>query len=339
MQTAPDPALTILPTETGSAASSPEATPTPSPSVTPTPENPMSIRAMQAAWRAGTYAGSPIVIEQELDPGSNYHRYYASYRSEGLKIYALLTVPNGDPPPGGWPGIVFNHGFIPPEIYRTTERYVAYVDRLASAGFVVFRIDYRGNDRSEGIPKGAYGDPGYTIDVLNAVATLKQFPQVNPQKIGMWGHSMGGFLTLRTMVVSPDIKAGVIWAGVVGSYADLLERWHRLENLPTPTPPPGSTHWRNDWAAQYGTPEQNPAFWDSISAPSFLANLSGPLQLHHGTADKEVPLVFSQNLAQQIQAAGGSAELFTYPGNDHNLSQSFTLAMDRTVAFFTQYLK
>jgi uncharacterized protein len=155
---------------------------------------------------------------------------------KGLKIYGLLTVPYADPPEGGHPAIVFNHGYIPPTVYVTTERYIAYVDWLARAGYVVFRIDYRGHDRSEGEASGAYGNPGYTVDVLNAVAALQQYPGVNPQKIGMWGHSMGGYLTLRSMVISPDIKAGVIWAGVVASYPDMLTRWRRTATAgPTST--------------------------------------------------------------------------------------------------------
>jgi dipeptidyl aminopeptidase/acylaminoacyl peptidase len=293
----------------------------------------MSIQAM----RASTYPGSEIFIENELDPGANYRRFYVYYLSEGLKIYALLTVPNGEIPTGGWPGIVFNHGYIPPKQYRTTERYIAYVDWLARAGYIIFRIDYRGNDRSEGLATGAYGNPGYTADVLNAVASLQRFPQVNPQKIGMWGHSMGGFLTLRAMVISDAIKAGVIWSGVVGSYPDLLYDWHR--NGSTPTPPPEARGWRSEWTEQYGTPEENPDFWNSVSANSFLTDLSGPLQLHHGTADSEVPLAFSEKLAADIQAINGTAELFTYPENDHNLSQSFEIAMDRTIEFFDLYLK
>ena len=55
--------------------------------------------------------------------------------------------------------IVFNHGYIPPSQYRTTERYVAYVDGFASNGYIVFRPDYRGHDQSEGAPTGAYGSP------------------------------------------------------------------------------------------------------------------------------------------------------------------------------------
>ena len=305
-------------------------------SPTPTPfQHPMAIETL----RQGFYPGSDIIIENELDRGSNYRRYYAYYLSEGLKIYGLLTVPDGDPPPHGWPAIVFNHGYIPPEVYRTTERYVAYVDRIARSGYIVYRIDYRGHDRSEGEATGAYGSPGYLIDVLNAVASLKKFPAANPDRIGMWGHSLGGYLTLRAMVVSPDIKAGVIWAGVVGSYPDMLYNWRRTGPGVTPSPSSQGRGWRAQWLSLYGTPAENPAFWDAISANSYLANLSGPLQLHHGTADTDVPLAFSQTLYEQVRQAGNYAELYTYAGDNHNISNSFDLAMSRTIEFFHQYLK
>ncbi len=318
---------------------SPTPSQTPPPTVTAFPTAtptlfPLSISAM----RQGEYPGSDITIVKELVSGSNYRRYYVYYLSQGLKIYALLTVPNGQMPPGGWPGIVFNHGYIPPEIYKTTERYIEYVNQLALNGYVVFRIDYRGHDQSEGQAAGAYGDPGYEVDVLNAVASLKRFEKVNPQKIGMWGHSMGGYLTLRAMVIDKSIKVGVIWAGVVASYPDLLYRWHNTAAM-TPTPPPDSRRWRDQWIETYGSPAENPAFWDSISANSYLADLSGPLQLHHGTADEEVPLAFSQTLEAQIKQVGGTVELYTYKDDNHNLSGYFSLAMKLTIAFFDTYLK
>jgi uncharacterized protein len=330
--------LTATPLLSAAAIATPSQEPTAVPTATFIPtatpvSEPMSIQGL----RARVYPGSEITIEKELARGANYRRFYASYRSEGLKIYALLTVPDGEMPVGGWPAIVFNHGYIPPEVYRTTERYIAYVDRLARAGYIVFRIDYRGHDQSEGTARGAYGDPGYTVDVLNAVGSLKHFPQANPQKIGMWGHSLGGYLTLRAMVISKDIRVGVIWSGVVGDYNDMLYHW-RHPGM-TPTPIPNARRWRQEWIDRYGTPEQNPVFWNSISANAYLADLSGPLQLHHSLTDEEVPVEFSEKLSQQVQAAGGVVELYTYEDDNHNLSKNFTLAMDRTVAFFDQVLK
>ncbi|HSB66320.1 MAG TPA: alpha/beta fold hydrolase [Anaerolineales bacterium] len=338
--------VTPAPSHTPSPTHTPTPTRTPIPSFTPTstviPTNtpiphPMSILAA----RQRTYPTSAITIEQTLAPGANYSRFIASYQSDGLKIYGFLTIPDGDMPPGGWPAIVFNHGYIAPIAYRTVEDYMAHVDSLARHGYIVYKIDYRGNAYSEGDAQGAYGDPGYTTDVLNAVAALKAFPQANPLKIGIFGHSMGGFLTLRAMVISKDIKAGVIWSGVVGSYPDMLCCWrHPAPVAPTLSPDPNiHFDWRGQWTKVFGSPEVNPEFWMKISANTYLAELSGPLQIHHDLGDSDVPVRFSQDLYQQILAAGKTTEYYEYPGDDHNLIHYFNQAMQRTIEFFDKYLK
>lgn len=311
--------------------------PVPSPSHTPfeipidTLDHPLSIEVM----RRREYPGSLIIIEQILEPGSNYSRYYVSYRSDGLKIYALMTVPDGDKPVNGWPVVIFNHGYIDPDNYRSTERYIEHVDEIARNGYIVFRSDYRGHGQSEGVARGAYGYPDYTIDVLNAVASMKAYRDADPDRIGMWGHSMGGYITLRSMVITKDIKIGVIWAGVVAPYPDLVYKWTQ----PAADIPASENTWRTSLEAEYGTPSQNPAFWDAISANSYLTELSGPIQLQHGTGDAEVPVDFSTNLYQHLMIADIPVELYTYENDNHNLSNSFEVAMRRTLQTFDIYLK
>jgi uncharacterized protein len=320
------PLSVLTPTET--------LTSTPPPTATPMP-HPLEIDAM----RAREYPGSDIIIEAVLDPGVNYNRYYVSYLSEGLKIYALMTVPNGEKPASGWPVIIFNHGYIPPDVYVSTERYIAYVDLIARSGYIVFRSDYRGHGNSEGEPGGAYSRPDYTVDVLNAVASMKRHPDADPNRMGMWGHSMGGYITLRSMVITEDIKAGVIWAGVVASYPDLLTRWRRGTGTSATTPTPSARSWRSALQQQYGSPEENPEFWNSISANSYLTDISGPIQLHHGTLDADVPLEFSELLFFQMIEADQYAELYKYEGDNHNISNYFSTAMQRTIEFFDRYVK
>lgn len=311
----------------GTATAVPSATITPTPSITPTatptPLNSLTIQYL----REREYPASELVLEETLDVGPNYFRYIASYQSDGLKQYGYLTIPFGERPATGWPVIIFNHGFIEPEVYRSTERYIAYVDGFARSGYIVFRPDYRGHDRSEGVARGAYGRPDYTIDVLNATAALKAYPDADANRVGMWGHSMGGYITLRAMVVDPDIKAGVIWAGVVAAYADMIN----IDGRPR--------FGTRTFLQTYGEPSQNPEFWDSISANSYLADLSGPLQLHHGTADHSVPTFMSYYLAEEARAAGKDAELYIYDGDDHNLAMYFTAAMLRSIDFFDKYVK
>ena len=292
------------------------------------PLHPLSIETL----RTRTYPGSDFVIEETLAPGVNYNRYVVSYQSDGLKINAMLTVPQGEKPAEGFPVVIFNHGYIAPDLYRTTERYVAYVDAFARNGYIVVKSDYRGHGSSEGRAESAYGNPGYVIDVLNALASAQRYPEANPDQIAMWGHSMGGYITLRAMVANPDIKAGVIWAGVVASYTDLFANWFGRG---------GTTNrsgWRSDLIETYGTPENNPAFWDSLSANSSLVDLSGPVQLHHGTGDATVPYSYSTTLEKQIQAAGKPVELFLYSGDDHNIATNRDIALMVSVVFFNQHV-
>lgn len=289
--------------------------------------HPLSIEAL----RMREYPGSDLIIEQTLEPGSNYNRYIASYLSDGLKIYALLTVPWGERPATGFPVVIFNHGYIPPEQYRTTERYVAYVDAFARNGYIVIRSDYRGHGNSEGEPRSVYGHPDYVIDVLNAVGAARRYPDADPERIGMWGHSMGGYITLRAMVVDPSIKAGVIWAGVVTSYEGLFEWWSGRGR--------GSTGWRAEMVEAYGTPTDNPAFWDTLSANSYLTDLSGPVQLHHGTGDTTVPYSHSTTLHDQIREVGGTVELFLYQNDDHNIAFNRDDALTLSVVFFNVHVK
>ncbi len=269
---------------------------------------------------------------------SRYQKSIVSYVSDGYKINALLGIPKGVAPDDGWPVIVFNHGYIDPKIYRTNEKYVAYFDRLVLAGYVVVKSDYRGHGSSEGTAEGGYGSDGYVRDVRQLVANMKKYPGVDPDRIGMWGHSMGGHITLRTMVSSPDIKAGVIWAGVVASYPDLLNNWRRTSSSPLPSPSYPGRRWRNLLQEKYGTPEQNPEFWTSISATSYLSDISGPLELHHGIADTSVPVAFSRTLKETMNGVNKQVELYEYPGDDHNISQNFGTAMSRTIKFFDEHL-
>ena len=90
---------------------------------------------------------------------------------------------------------------------------------------------------------------------------------------------------------------------------------------------------------KYGSVETNPQFWNSISANAYLKDLNRPIQIHHGTADEEVPIEFSQMLYDELLEAGQAAEYYTYDGDNHNISRHFNLAMQRSVEFFDKYIK
>lgn len=89
----------------------------------------------------------------------------------------------------------------------------------------------------------------------------------------------------------------------------------------------------------YGSPEENPGLWIPLSANSYLAEISGPIQLHHGTADTDVPVAFSETLFYQMLEAEQYVELYKYDGDNHNISGYFSTAMQRTIEFFDRYVK
>ncbi len=288
--------------------------------------------------------GGEITLEEKLADGPNYQRYIASYISEGNTLYGLLTIPFGEPPDSGFPAIVFNHGYIPPASYRTAERYVAYVDTLARSGFVVFKIDYRGHGNSEGEPSGSYFSPGYTLDSISALKSLQQMDLIDPQAIGMWGHSMAGNLVLRAMLIEPDIKAGVIWAGAVYSYDDLAaygiqDNTYRPPATPTDQSTPDPRSRSRLIFDTYGRPDTQVAFWKAVSLTENIEFLNRPIQLHHAEDDAVVDIGYSSDLAAVLLAKGKQYEFYIYEGGGHNLiSPYFDQAMLRTVAFFREHL-
>jgi len=287
--------------------------------------------------------GSEITFHERLANGPGYRRHLVSYQSEDNQIYGLLTVPFKEPPEDGFKAVVFNHGYIPPTEYRTTARYEAYVNYLARSGLVVFKIDYRGHGRSEGQPSGSYFSPGYTIDAVAALKSLQTLDYVDPDGIGMWGHSMAGNLVLRAMLIEPEIQAGVIWAGAVYSYEDFAELGiSDFSYRPPPTPDGGGEDYRRrsrEIIETHGRPDLNSAYWREVALTEHLEHLTSPLQIHHAENDPVVSIAYSERLAAALQEQGKPYQFFRYEGGEHNLvSPYFDQAMLRTVEFFRENL-
>jgi dipeptidyl aminopeptidase/acylaminoacyl peptidase len=331
------------------ASETPTLTASPISSVTPTPTETEVVfqvgREITIEYlRELEITGSEITFEGQLADRSNYHQHLVSYISEDNKIYGLLTIPFAEPPQGGFKAIVFNHGYIPPTAYRTTERYTAYVDHLARSGFVVFKIDYRGHGESQGEPSGTYYSPGYTIDSIAALKSLQTLDIIDPQGIGMWGHSMAGNLVLRAMLVEPDIKAGVIWAGAVYSYDDFAkyginDNTYRPPAASETQEPSGRRRRSREIFDTYGRPDTSVDYWQAVSLTENIEFLTHPLQLHHAQDDTVVNIGYSFDLAAVLQEHGKQYEFYSYEGGGHNLiSPYFDQAMQRTVEFFRENL-
>lgn len=287
---------------------------------------PLTIKSL----RSQEYIGGDFVIEETLPNSANYRRFVASYKSEGLKINGLLTVPISPEPEGGFPAVLFVHGYIPPKQYSTVDSYPTYQARLARAGLVTFKPDLRGHNNSEGEPVSAHYSDKYIIDTLNALAYLKNHESVNSERIGYWGHSNGGNIGLRSVLASSDIKSASFWSGVVGSYEDMFEVYIDEISFLSQN--------ENPLIEEYGLPSENSEMWDKLDPYAHLGDINIPIQLQHGVADSSVPVELSRHLKQELEKAGKTVEYFEYQGDDHNISQNADTAWQRTISFFEENL-
>jgi uncharacterized protein len=270
---------------------------------------------------------------------ANYISYLTNYSSDGLKINGLLTRPKGEMPPGGWPAIVFIHGYIAPTIYRTTEKYEDYVNYLARNGFVVFKIDLRGHGDSEGEAGGAYYSSDYIIDALNARAALQASGFVNPDKVGLWGHSMAGNVVLRSMAVKPEIPASVIWGGAVYTYSDMQQYGIDDNSYRPPAQSAQRTRRRQELFDTHGQFSVDSPFWQQVAATNYLNDMQGALEIHHAVNDDVVSINYSRDLMKLMDGTAVPHQLHEYQSGGHNISGgSFTQAMQRTVEFFKEKL-
>jgi uncharacterized protein len=306
------------------------------PSPTPIPLVEMTIPYLRQRTYESTLGPQTIFADR-----GTYVSYTTSYVSDGLKINGLLTIPKGDTPDEGWPAIVFIHGYIPPSLYRTTQKYEAYVDTLARNGFVVFKIDLRGHDKSEGEAGGAYYSSDYVIDALHARAALASSEFVNPKRIGLWGHSMAGNVSMRSFVSQPDIPAVVIWAGAGYTYTDLATYRISDNSYRPPADANNSERQRKRQLLRdtYGDFNPEIPFWRQVAVTDYLSDLKGVLQIHHAVNDDVVSIEYSRNLMKLLDMTSVKHELFEYQTGGHNIDgASFNQAMQRTVEFFKKHL-
>lgn len=269
----------------------------------------------------------------------NYDAYLTSYDSDGLRVNGLLTIPKGEQPAGGWPAVVFVHGYIAPSVYRTTEKYTDYVNYLARNGLVVFKIDLRGHGQSEGEPGGSYYASDYIVDTLNARAALASSGFVNPESIGLWGHSMAGNVTFRSFVAAQDIPALVVWGGAGYTYSDLQKYGIDDNSYRPPTTDTQRRRRREELRELYGDYGAENDFWKKVTPINYLDGVQGALQIHHAVDDTVVNVGYARDLMKVLDSTSIPHELFEYSSGGHNLTgSSFSSAMQRTVEFYKKNL-
>lgn len=315
---------TWTPTATGTHTPTPTITQTPTQTPTrrpPTPTNTPNPRLSYyiSRLRKQTFKGGQVRITGEIPQSDAYTAYYISYPSGRLTITGYMYMPHGE---GPFPVVILNHGFYDPEFYFTGTGTQRAADDLAREGYLTIAPDYRNYGGSSA------GDSlllvGYVKDVLHLIASLDSIDQADSSRVGLWGHSMGGGIAVKAAVVSDAVDVVALFGAVAADEEDNYY-WNSVT--------------RSKVVSVFGTPEQNPGPYTWASPINYL-DFAPPMSIHHGEADTEVPIAFSEKLYAAMRAAGRPVEYFTYPGQEHTFQgEGWDLAMERVLAFFDRYLK
>ncbi len=170
-----------------------------------------------------------------------------------------------------------------------------------SKGYVVFTIDNRGsNYRGKGFEDPIFKAMGgiEVADQVAGVEFLRTLPFVDAERIGVHGHSYGGYMTLMTMFKAGDyFKAGVSGAPVTD--------WRLYD-----------THYTERYM---GNPTVDKAEYDAASVFPYAKDLKGPLLIYHGMADDNVLFTHSTKLYKHLQDLAKPFEVMDYPGKKHSI--------------------
>ena len=242
-----------------------------------------------------------------------------------LRISGVLNVPTGR---GPFPAVVLAHGYIDPASYVRGQGMTRERGFLAQQGFVALHVDYRNHAESTDDPRIETAVRlGYTADVVAAVHALRDSPdvRVDPDRIALFGRSMGGGVMLKALAAEPGLfAAGVGWASVSSLEGQNFDHFQR--------PDAPVAQLRAGFRGRHGLPDDDPGFWRGVSARPAFDAITEPVLLAHGRFDDTCPPPWARATQRALRQAGVDSTLEWYD-DGHAFGPAFVAAMNRTVRF------
>ena len=200
-----------------------------------------------------------------------------------------------------YPAIVEVYGG--PSVQRVLDNWTgnSFTQILTRAGYLVFQLDNRGSGFRGTAFQAPIHDRLGDIEVADQVLGARWLgsqPYVDPSRIGVWGWSYGGYMTLMLMFKAPEVfRAGVSGAPVTD--------WTLYD-----------THYTERYL---GRPSDNAAGYEASSVLPYAKDLRGKLLIIHGMADDNVLFLNSTKLYRKLQDLGLPFDVMVYPGAKHGL--------------------
>ncbi|HZQ24755.1 MAG TPA: DPP IV N-terminal domain-containing protein [Terriglobales bacterium] len=238
----------------------------------------------------------------------NYHlapwKYMEFKAEDGSTLYGQLLMPRDAAPGSKIPLIVSVYGGPAAQLVKNEWAGPTglYYEILAREGFAIFSVDNRGTpnrgQKFSAAIKGQFGAIELKDQLRSLDDLLGQYPQLDRSRVGVWGWSNGGSMTLYGMTHSDVFKAGVSVAPVTD--------WHNYDSIYT--------------ERIMGLPKSNAKAYTDSSLLKAAGKLHGSLLMVHGTSDDNVHF---QNSIQMIQAfiqADQQFRLMLYPNKTHGIA-------------------
>jgi len=238
-------------------------------------------------------------------------------------LFYKLYKPKNMLPGKKYPVIVRVYGG--PHAQRVTNSWQGadMTQHMLQQGYIVYQLDNRGsNYRGTAFEFPIYETLGNVEvnDQITGVKYLHTLPYVDKKRIGIFGHSYGGYMALMTMFKAGDyFKAGVSGAPVTD--------WMLYD-----------THYTERYLNH---PKINAAGYQKSSVFPYVSGLDGPLMVYHGMADDNVLFTNTTKLIKSLQDEGKLFELMTYPGSKHSMrGKKVKVHLNTTIMdFFNRHFK
>lgn len=285
---------------------------------------------------------SEIKIDRELEKTADYTAYVFYYYSDGRKISGQLNVPKVEDPNRLSPVIMMARGFVPPEEYTIGQGSRNTAAILAKAGYVTFAPDFLGFGESDPPPGETLGErfvkPISMMDLMASIQVLdgkkiefqnKPLTTIDAKRLGLWGHSNGGQISVSILEITKQPIPTVLWAPVTKEFPySVLYFMDEAEDKGK-----GLRALIANFEKDYNI--------DDFSIGNRLDDVSAKIQLHQGTADDAVPVKWSDEFYSRFVGKGkkDQIEYFVYPGGNHGLYPDIDTVHNRTLEFFDREVK
>lgn len=227
-----------------------------------------------------------------------------SYRSfDGHYIQALMFTPPEFDPQGDYPALVQVHGGGTNSYFNGLN---LVEQRLAQRGYVVMAVNYRGGsgfgrEFQDMAIKDWAGDQA--LDAAAAADFIRAQPW-SSGKVGIYGYSYGGIISLAAVTRAPEAFDAAVPMGGIYDFADAYETADRLGQIFTAT-------------GHNGAPSAQPEAYAASNSVRLLGELETPLLLMHGQADARAPYRQFKMVVRGLKKHGKTFESHSYPGEPH----------------------